>query len=71
MLSVVVKGTRADELLTCLKKSCLSCNITPVLLIVKLRERLGGNQNAQEFSDLLLQTGEGTLPARRKIHVIR
>lgn len=61
-LPVVPRGTRADEVNACLKSSTLWPHVTRMHLTVNMRARIGGNPNAQEFSDLLLKIGEDTFP---------
>ncbi|GBP42624.1 ATP-dependent DNA helicase pif1 [Eumeta japonica] len=61
-LPVIPRGTRADEVRACLKSSRLWQYIIPLHLTVNMRAQIGGNENAQEFSDLLLEIGNGVYP---------
>lgn len=61
-LPVVTRGTRADEVNASLKRSVLWSQVHRLRLTVNMRAQLGGNSRAQEFSDVLLNIGEGTLP---------
>ncbi|GBP61500.1 hypothetical protein EVAR_34737_1 [Eumeta japonica] len=61
-LPVIPRGTRADEVRACLKSSRLWKYIIPLHLTVNMRAQIGGNENAQEFSDLLLEIGNDVYP---------
>ncbi|XP_045511060.1 uncharacterized protein LOC123705982 [Colias croceus] len=61
-LPVIPRGTRADEVRACLKSSRLWHYIIPLHLTLNMRAQIGGNENAQEFSDLLLDIGNGVYP---------
>ncbi|XP_026744780.1 ATP-dependent DNA helicase PIF1-like, partial [Trichoplusia ni] len=61
-LPVIPRGTRADEVRACLKSSHLWHYIIPLHLTLNMRAQIGGNQNAQEFSELLLEIGNGVYP---------
>ncbi|CAG4939145.1 unnamed protein product [Colias eurytheme] len=61
-LPVVTRGSRADEVNASLKRSLLWSRVHTLRLTINMRARLGGNARAQEFSDVLLSLGEGTLP---------
>ncbi|XP_043467393.1 ATP-dependent DNA helicase pif1-like [Leptopilina heterotoma] len=61
ILPVVVRGTRADEVNSCIKKSFLWPKIIRFSLLQNMRVHLGGEQGAQEFSNLLIAIGNGTL----------
>lgn len=58
-LPVVTRGTRADELNACLKRSVLWPEIQKLRLTQNMRVQLGGYSNSSEFSDMLLEIGEG------------
>ncbi|KAL0830677.1 hypothetical protein ABMA28_002814 [Loxostege sticticalis] len=61
-LPVVTRGTRADEVNACLKRSVLWPFVQKLNLTQNMRAHLGGHERAQEFSDVLLRVGEGRLP---------
>lgn len=63
-LPVITRGTRADEVGACLKRSVLWPGIQKLYLSQNMRiERSRtSNQGAHEFSDVLLKIGEGKLP---------
>ncbi|XP_045498452.1 uncharacterized protein LOC123696361 [Colias croceus] len=61
-LPVVTRGSRADEVNASLKRSLLWSRVHTLRLTINMRAWLGGNARAQEFSDVLLSLGEGTLP---------
>ena len=61
-LPVIPRGTRTDEVRACLKSSHLWHYIIPLHLTLNMRAQIGGNQNAQEFSELLLEIGNGVYP---------
>lgn len=54
-LTVVPRGTQADEVKACLKSSYLWPKIQVQSLRVNLRVYLKGDSGAEEFSNLLLQ----------------
>lgn len=58
----MTRGTRADEVNACLKRSVLWPEVIKLRLTQNMRVRLGGNLNAQEFAKVLLEIGEGRLP---------
>lgn len=53
-----------------LKRSSLWSRVRTLRLTINMRARLGGNARAQEFSDVLLSLGEGTLPEERGRQVV-
>lgn len=61
-LPVITRGTRADEVGACLKRSVLWPRIEKLSLTQNMRAHLGGNPSAQEFSGVLLKIGEGSFP---------
>lgn len=70
-LPVVPRGTRTDEINACLKSSTLWPHITKLQLTINMRVRRGGNQNAEEFSDLLLKIGDGRYPNEEGLITLR
>lgn len=58
-LPVVPRGTRADEIKACLKKSYLWRYIQNLSLSINMRVHLNGDENAGRFSELLLRIGNG------------
>ncbi|XP_060874712.1 ATP-dependent DNA helicase pif1-like [Metopolophium dirhodum] len=60
-LPVVPRGTRADEVRACLKSSYLWPKIQVKSLRVNMRVYLRGDPEAEDFSNLLLQIGNGDL----------
>lgn len=62
-LPVVPKGTRADEVKSCIKKSNLWPQVNIIKLSKNMRAHLGGNESAGRFSDLLLKIGNGDFPS--------
>lgn len=67
ILFVIPRGTTADEVRACIKSSQLWHHITPMHMTVNIRVQMGGNENAQEFSDLLLENGNGLYPLEQVI----
>lgn len=61
-LPVVPKGTRADEIKACIKRSFLWPSIKVLKLTRNMRVHLRGDVSAGKFADLLLQIGNGTYP---------
>ncbi|XP_044591486.1 uncharacterized protein LOC123269716 [Cotesia glomerata] len=61
-LPVVPRGTRADEIKACLKSSILWPNIKVLSLKVNMRVCLQNDLRAKEFSELLIDIGNGNLP---------
>lgn len=61
ILPVVKNGTRANIVEASLKKSHLWRNVQVERLTTNMRAHLFGNVEAEEFSNLLLQVGNGTL----------
>ena len=59
VLSVVQRGTRADEVNACIKYSSIWSKVEKLTLTVNMRVHLHGDANAREFTDLLLQLGDG------------
>ncbi|XP_074114110.1 ATP-dependent DNA helicase pif1-like [Cotesia typhae] len=69
-LPVVPRGTRADEIKACLKSSILWPNIKVLSLKVNMRVCLQNDLRAKEFSELLIDIGNGNLPEEeRKITI--
>ncbi|XP_074097687.1 uncharacterized protein LOC141526552 [Cotesia typhae] len=69
-LPVVRRGTRADEIKACLKSSILWPNIKVLSLKVNMRVCLQNDLRAKEFSELLIDIGNGNLPKEeRKITI--
>lgn len=61
-LPVIPRGTRADEIKACLKSSYL-WNVTRKLSLSKnMRVHLRGDNTAVEFSEILLEIGNGNYP---------
>ena len=59
-LPVIPRGTRADEVNACIKKSLLWPSVTKIALSENMRVKMGNNQNsAEEFANLLLEIGSG------------
>ncbi|CAD0203435.1 unnamed protein product [Chrysodeixis includens] len=61
-LPVIPRGTRADKVRACLKSSRLWHYIISLHLTLNMRAQIGGSENTQEFSDLLLEIGNGMYP---------
>ena len=66
ILPVVKNGTRANIVNACLKKSYLWYHIQVMRLTTNMRARRTGDISAQQFSDLLLNIGNGTQPILNK-----
>uniref|UniRef100_A0A2S2QXL1 ATP-dependent DNA helicase n=1 Tax=Sipha flava TaxID=143950 RepID=A0A2S2QXL1_9HEMI len=62
-LPVVPKGTRTDEVKSCLKRSTLWPKINILKLSKNMRVHLGKEKFAGGFSDLLLEIGNGDYPS--------
>ncbi|KAL8616750.1 hypothetical protein ACOMHN_017787 [Nucella lapillus] len=62
-LPVVPKGTPADELKACLKASSLWKQVHRLKLTTNMRVELQGDTSAGEFSEMLLNVGNGAIPA--------
>lgn len=60
-LPVISRGTRADEVKACLKSSVLWPKINMLSLKVNMRVYLEHNLKAEEFSNLLLNIGDGNI----------
>ncbi|XP_044019694.1 ATP-dependent DNA helicase pif1-like [Aphidius gifuensis] len=60
ILPVVPKGSKSDEINACLKSSYLWSSITSLRLTTNMRVHLGGDNNADLFSQTLLKIGSGT-----------
>ncbi|UYV71113.1 hypothetical protein LAZ67_8001784, partial [Cordylochernes scorpioides] len=58
-LSVIPKGTRADEVNACLKRSHIWSSIVKLSLTINMRSHLFGDRGSS-FSQLLLELGNGT-----------
>ena len=63
-LPVVRKGSRGQIVHACLKRSFLWAETTPLSLTINMRAHLGGGD--AEFTNFLLQCGEGNLPLLRQ-----
>jgi len=61
-LPVVPKGTPADEIKACLKTSLLWNYTRTVTLSQNMRVSLGADNNVGNFSDILLEIGDGRFP---------
>ena len=61
-LPVVPKGTKADQLLACLKSSPLWPAVRSLRLSTNMRARLSCHPLAEQFTRTLLQLGEGKTP---------
>lgn len=59
ILPVVKNGSPADELDACLKSSDLWSQVHKMSLSENMRVHLHGDENAQNFTDILLQVGNG------------
>ncbi|GBP33631.1 hypothetical protein EVAR_32129_1 [Eumeta japonica] len=59
-LRVIPKSTPADEIKACLKKSVTWEYVKIIKLTTNVRAQISGDEKAQEFSEKLLQVGEGT-----------
>ncbi|XP_008482471.2 uncharacterized protein LOC103519163 [Diaphorina citri] len=70
-LPVVPRGTRADEVKACIKSSHLWPQVHVQSLRVNMRVHLNGDLEAEEFSKLLLQIGDGKLNEENdgKVHI--
>ncbi|XP_029342279.1 uncharacterized protein LOC115033590 [Acyrthosiphon pisum] len=62
-LPVVPKGTRTDEVKSCLKRSTLWPKINILKLSKNMRVHLGEEKFAGGFADLLLEIGNGDYPS--------
>ncbi|XP_044594412.1 uncharacterized protein LOC123271894 [Cotesia glomerata] len=60
-LPVVKRGTRADEVNACLKSSNLWPKFDQLSLSTNMRVHLYGDLNAEEFSSMLLEIGNGNV----------
>jgi ATP-dependent DNA helicase PIF1 len=60
-LPVIPRGTRADEVNSCLKRSYVWSKIQKLSLTVYMRTRLVGENNSDTFSNLLLKLGSGEI----------
>lgn len=60
-LPVVPRGTRADEVKACIKSSILWPKVQVLSLKINMRVHLQRDMGAEEFSDLLLDIGNGKL----------
>ncbi|GFR74752.1 ATP-dependent dna helicase pif7-like protein [Elysia marginata] len=63
ILPVVVVGTRANIVNSCIKSSMLWSCITPLQLRTNMRVYLSGSTEAGIFADMLLRLGDGLIPA--------
>ncbi|XP_013791063.1 uncharacterized protein LOC106474910 [Limulus polyphemus] len=60
-LPVVVCGTWMDGIKASLKRSFMWSTIERLSLTINMRVRFGEEQGVEEFSEVLLQVGDGTL----------
>jgi len=58
-LPVIAKGTRADEVRACLKSSYIWPRISRLHLTISIRVHLHNNPEAERFSKLLMDIGDG------------
>ncbi|KAH9628081.1 hypothetical protein HF086_018297 [Spodoptera exigua] len=68
-LPIIPRGTRADEIGACLKSSFLWRSIISSNLSFNMRAYLGDDANAQVFSNLLIQIGNGTYTTQKGVKV--
>lgn len=61
-LPIVIKGNKTDEVNASIKRSFLGSQIQKLRMLINRIIRLGSNSHPQEFSDMLLKIGKGTLP---------
>lgn len=61
-LPVVLKGTRANEIVACIKFSYLWPQIEKFSLTKNMRVHLRGERTVEQFSDLLLKIGDRKYP---------
>ena len=59
ILPVIVRGTKADEINACLKKSYIWQSVRRLSLTKNMRAHITGDNSAEEFSKQLLQIGNG------------
>ena len=71
ILPVIKQGTRANIVNACLKKSLLWLKTSVLKLTTNMRAHLTGDKNAQAFSELLLDIGNGSIPVIEKPDVIK
>ena len=60
-LPVIPKGTKADELKSCIKSSYLWKHVKLLSLSTNMRAYINGDNNSKVFSDNLLNLGEGNV----------
>lgn len=65
ILPVVVGGTRANIVNSCIKSSMLWLCITPLQLRTNMRVYLSGSTEAGIFADMLLRLGDGLIPVAK------
>ena len=65
-LPVIAKGTKADELRACLKSSALWRHVKQLHLTTNMRVHVHRDASAAQFSQKLLQIGNGSLPTDPK-----
>lgn len=61
-LPVIPRGTRADQVKSCIKSSLLWNHVHKLYLHSNMRVILGGSTSVKEYSLSLLQIGDGTFP---------
>ena len=60
-LPIVTRGTRADEVNACVKRSNIWRTVQTVSLTINMRVQLGGDADIHEFSTTLLNLGDGKI----------
>ena len=60
-LPIIPRGTRADEVKACVKKSYLWPHVQKLTLFTNMRVHVHGDQTAGEFATNLLQLGDGKI----------
>ena len=61
-LPIVPRGTSADQLKACLKKSYLWNSAKTLTLRINMRAKLSGNSDTAKFAAQLLKIGNGLIP---------
>ncbi|XP_044591373.1 uncharacterized protein LOC123269604 [Cotesia glomerata] len=61
-LPVVPRGTRADEIQACIKSSFLWPSVKVLSLTINMRVHLQPHPQAEEFSKVLIDIGDGKIP---------
>ncbi|XP_071577583.1 ATP-dependent DNA helicase pif1-like [Temnothorax nylanderi] len=60
-LPVVPKGTRADIMKVCMKKSEIWQHVKKLRLTINMRVHLRGDKNLEQFAEYLLKIGDGSI----------